>query len=288
MRNFLLLIVALLDTEFGGLVQAQERPVVGCFNPYGRPGGEACVDYHWKVCRCVGWRCSWSCPLGGCSDECVPKNTDVSVAGGCSDPSDLDMDLRAELDSPVQSCEFPCNCIASGNQIGHKLGVKTPTECDSFCKSYPKYCKFWTLIKSKGICFALTNCNYPKCGAPFNYYYSGPVGCPPSTKPKGVSESTFTVTNLVRNRNADGTTSFQGNTTEFGGCLRTYGTLAFGQIQTLTFPTSCLPVITITASLNGGIICDPFVGLEKDPQNVVICANANSRECYVSMNKPCK
>ena len=51
---------------------------------------------------------------------------------------------------------------------------------DSFCNSFPQHCKFWTLIKSKGICFALTNCNYPKCGDPFNYYVSGPTGCPPS------------------------------------------------------------------------------------------------------------
>ena len=93
---------------------------------------------------------------------------------------------------------------------------------------------------------------------------------------------------MVQKRNAEGSASFQGNTTEFGGCGRTYGPLAFGQIQTLTFPTECLPVITVTATLNGVIICDPFEGLEKDPVNVKICANSNSRKCYVSMNKPCK
>ena len=53
----------------------------------------------------------------------------VSNSGGCSDPSDLDLNLRAELDSPASSCEFPCNCIASGNQIGHKLNVNTPEAC---------------------------------------------------------------------------------------------------------------------------------------------------------------
>ena len=53
----------------------------------------------------------------------------VSNSGGCADPSDLDLDLRAELDSPASSCEFPCNCIASGNQIGHKLNVNTPEAC---------------------------------------------------------------------------------------------------------------------------------------------------------------
>ena len=56
--------------------------------------------------------------------------------GGCSDPSDLDVDLRAELDSSASSCEFPCNCIASGNQIAHKLGVKTAAECGECSRHY--------------------------------------------------------------------------------------------------------------------------------------------------------
>ena len=43
--------------------------------------------------------------------------------------TDLEEDLRAELDSPARSCAFPCNCIASGNQISHKLNVNTPEEC---------------------------------------------------------------------------------------------------------------------------------------------------------------
>merc|ERR1719223_1104546 len=121
------------------------------------------------------------------------------------------MDLRAELDSPASSCEFPCNCIASGNQIANKLGIQTPEACDSFCKSFPTHCQFWTLIKSKGICFALTNCNYPKCGHPFNYYISGPDGCPPSSSSGSLSESPFTITNKVRNRIAAGRASFQGD-----------------------------------------------------------------------------
>jgi len=290
MRNLLIVFVA---TMLGQFVHAQEkRPVIGCFNPYGVPNSGACVDDQWKICKCIGWKCYWTCPEGECP-RCPSKSVEDSGTGGCSDSSDLDMDLRAELDSPTSSCVFPCNCISSGNQIAHKLGVRTPEECDNFCKSF-KICNFWTLIKGskeKNYCFALTNCNQPKCGSPFEYYVSGPRGCPPlqaSPITGEESEYQFSITNLVRNRNAEGTTSFQGNTTEFGGCERTYGPLAFGQLQTLTFPTSCLPVITITATLNGGIICDPFVGLEEDPKNVVICANANSRKCYVSMNEPCK
>ena len=65
--------------------------------------------------------------------RCPPKTDDDSGAGGCSDPSDLDLDLRSELDSSPSSCEFPCNCIASGNQIAHKLGVKTAAECGELC-----------------------------------------------------------------------------------------------------------------------------------------------------------
>lgn len=291
MRNtFLLLVVAVLDNEFGGLAQAQaqDRQVIGCFKPYGLPNSKACVDYHWKVCKCVGWpaRCSWSCPVGGCSEECQPKNTDVSVAGGCSDPSDLDMDLRAELDSPASSCEFPCNCIASGNQIAHKLYVDTPEACDKFCKSFPTLCKFWTLIKSKGICFALTNCNYPKCGPPFNNYISGPRGCPP--KPSvPVPTTSFTVTNRVQNRIVTkGAASFQGIAPK--GCAGSFENLAFGKITTITIPTSCLPLIQLTTTLNGGTICKPFVGLENLPQNVFICGIQSDTQCYVSMNENCK
>ena len=51
------------------------------------------------------------------------------TSGGCSDVSDLEEDLRAELDSPASSCDFSCNCIASGNQILFKLNVQTYEDC---------------------------------------------------------------------------------------------------------------------------------------------------------------
>jgi len=284
MRNLLIVFVA---TMLGQMVHAQERPVIGCFNPYGVPGSEACVDDQWKVCKCIGWKCYWTCPEGECP-RCPSKSVENLGAGGCSDPSDLDMDLRAELDSSASSCEFSCNCIASGNQIAHKLYVDTPEACDYFCKSFPKYCKFWTLIKSKGICFALTNCNYPKCGPPFNNYISGPRGCPPSRSPApAVPNTSFTVTNRVQNRIATkGVASFQGVAPK--GCAGSFKNLAFGKITTITVPTSCLPLIELTATLNGGTICKPFVGLENLPQNVFICAIPNASECYVSMNQDCK
>jgi len=282
MRNILFL-VAVLANEIGGLSHAQGL----CSDPRGPPNSEACVDYRWKVCKCMGWKCYWSCPMGGCQEECKPQKEVES--GGCSDPSDLEEDLRAELDSPASSCEFPCNCIASGNQIAHKTNVKTPEDCDSFCNLFPKYCKFWTLIGSKGICFALTNCNYPKCGHPFKYYVSGPKGCPTSisSDQHQIPVSNFTVTSLVPNRIADGNTKFQGTAPK--GCAGPFNSLAFGGITTITIPTTCLPLIEVTATLNGGTICKSFIGLAKFPNNVFICASPNgSAQCYVTVDQTCK
>merc|ERR1719282_1322254 len=265
----------------GNQIQTKDSPPA-CFAPTGGQGSIACVDNQLRVCKCpLGHLiCGWTCPEGGCI-RCSSKNGDESRAGGCSDPSDLDLDLRSELDSSPSSCEFPCNCIASGNQIAHKLGVKTASECDTFCKSFPKFCNFWTLIKSRNICFALTNCNYPKCGPPFNNYVSGPKGCPPEFV-EPVQESSFTITNQVPNRNAAGNITFQGT----GDCDQTYS-LAFGNITTIRFPTSCLPLITVSAALNGGIICSPFKGLDYDPRNLFICPTGRGLDCYVT-TKGCK
>lgn len=282
MRNlFTVFAVAML----GSLVQAQMPP--GCSDPFGAPNTKACVDNQWKVCECRGWQCYWICtgPGGNCL-RCPTPKVDDSGAGGCSDPSDLDMDLRDELDSSASSCEFPCNCIASGNQIAHRLGVKTAAECDYFCKSFPKHCKFWTLIKSKNICFALTNCNYPKCGPPFNDYISGPRGCPPSTESLAAApNSSFSVRNLAKNKVVtSGTASFSGTSKDCSGSIKN---LAFGKVEIITVPTVCLPLIEFTATLNKQTVCKPLNGQVQFPQNVLICLSKDGLTCSVVADQPC-
>ena len=61
------------------------------------------------------------------NEPCLRKSE--SESEGESDRTDFDEELRTELDSAPPSCIFPCNCIASGNQISYKLNVKTPEDC---------------------------------------------------------------------------------------------------------------------------------------------------------------
>ena len=66
-----------------------------------------------------------------------------------------------------------------------------------------------------------------------------------------------------------------------------YRNLNFGQLETITTLTKCLPVILISARLNGGTTCESWVGLERDPENVFICPvqkEGGLLGCEVKMN----
>lgn len=114
----------------------------------------------------------------------------------------------------------------------------------------------------------------------FLIYFFSTAPSPP------VPTTSFTVTNKVVNKIAEGSVTFQNNGNS-NSCKFISFSLNPGKLQTITVPISCLPLTNIKAKLNDGTVCNPYNGSESHPLNVYICPNG-SANCYVSMNTPCK
>ena len=99
------------------------------------------------------------------------------------------------------------------------------------------------------------------------------------------STTSFTVTNMVPKRIAQGGAIFAGNA---DSCkYKSFSPLNFGQLQTVTVPASCLPLTEIIATLNDGTICSGATGSMFDVKKVFVCPNGKGH-CYVSVNQKCK